>query len=511
MAYFLIGTIFAHYIIDILFIVQKSKLFYPTGGIMETKKKRLRMPSSFTIIIGIIILVAILSHLLPGGAYDYVDPEAIKLQPIAGTYHTVDSNPQGLWDVVLSPINGFMDAVDIILYTLIIGGFLAVVMKTGALDAGIGQVVRKLSGREKLLIPILMCIFAFAGAAFGIEEETLPFFPVLIPVFLAAGYDTLTGLSVIKIGAALGVMGSIANPFAVAIASRFAGISMGDGIVIRLILLAIYIPAGVIFTMRYAEKVRKDPTKSLVYAQAEENKKFFLKQAADYKELPELTKKHKLILLVFLASFIIMIWGVLPWADLGITIWPTMWWWFGELSGVFLAASIIIAFIAKISEEEFLDTFINGAKDLLGVAIIIGVARGVAIIMNDAMITDTILHAGENFLANTSSAVFSALSYVIYLVLSFFIPSSSGLATLSMGIMAPLADFANVGREIVVIAYAAANSMIALIAPTCGLLMGVLAMTRTPFGTWIKFVWKFLVFLALVTIAVLVVATIFGA
>lgn len=470
------------------------------------KKRKLRMPSSYTIIIGIIILVAILSWVLPGGAYQYVDPDAANLQPIAGTYHETGSNPQGLGHVIMAPVNGFMGSVDIILYTLVIGGFLAIVMKTGAIDAGIGHTIRKLKGREFLLIPVLMCIFAFAGAAFGIEEETLPFFPVLIPVLLAAGYDTLTGLSVIKIGAALGVMGSLANPFAVAIASRFAGISMGDGIVIRLILLAIYIPAGVIFTMRYASKIKKDPTKSLVYAQAEENRKFFLKDA-NYDVLPELTLKRKLILVVFVLAFLTMMWGVLPWADLGITFIPTMGWWFGELSGIFLAASIIVALIARMKEEEFLDTFINGAKDLLSVAVIIGVARGVAVIMNDAMITDTILHAGEELLRGTSSAIFSGATYIIYLALSFFIPSSSGLATLSMGIMAPLADFADVGREIVVIAYAAANSMMALMAPTCGLLMGVLTMTKTSYGTWIKFVWKFLLFIGLATLAVLVIAT----
>lgn len=475
------------------------------------KKRKMRMPSSFTIIIGIIILVAILSYILPGGAYDYVDPDAVKLQPIAGTFHTVDSNPQGLGDIILSPIKGFMEAVDIILYTLVIGGFLAIVMKTGALDAGIGHVVRRLNGKEKLLIPVLMSLFAFAGAAFGIEEETLPFFLVLMPVFLSAGYDTLTCLSVIKIGAALGVMGSVANPFAVAIASRFAGISIGDGIFVRLILLAIYIPAGIIFTMHYAEKVRKDPTKSLVYGQAEENRKFFLKNDLNLNELPELNIKRKLILTVFLGAFLVMMWGVLPWEELGITIWPTMWWWFGELAGVFLAAAIIIGFIGKIKEEEFIETFINGARDLLGVAIIIGVARGVAVIMSDARITDTILHAGESLLVNTSSALFSAMSYIIYLALSFFIPSSSGLATLSMGIMAPLADFANVGREIVVIAFAAANSMMALIAPTCGLLMGVLTLTHTPYGIWIKFVWKFLALMALATIAVLVIATMIAA
>ena len=471
-------------------------------------KKKFKMPSSYVIIMAIVILVAILSWVLPGGAYDYVDPTASKLEPIAGTFHEVESNPQGIADVIMAPINGFMDAVDIILYTLVIGGFLAVVMKTGAIDAGIGAIIRKLKGREKLLIPILMLVFSIAGAAFGIEEETLPFFPVLIPVLLAAGYDTLVGLSIIKMGAALGVMGSIANPFAVAIASRFAGISMTDGIGIRLILLAIYIPAGIIFTMRYAEKVRKDPTKSLVYAQAEENKKFFLKGGSDLDAMPELNGKRKLILLVFGLSFVIMIWGVLAWEDLGIPIWPPMWWWFPELCGVFLAASIIVMLIDRMDADTFIDTFLNGAKDLMGVAVIIGVARGVSIVMNDAMITDTILHFGENLLVNTSSVIFSIATYIIYLVLSFFVPSSSGLATLSMGIMAPLADFASVGREIVVIAYAAANSMLALIAPTCGLLMGVLEMTRTSYITWMKFVGKFLLFIAVATMVVLAGATI---
>ena len=279
-------------------------------------KKKWKIPSSYVIIMAIVVLVAILSWVLPGGAYEYVDPDASTLQPIAGTYHEVDSNPQGAASVIMAPISGFMDSVDIILYTLVIGGYLAVVMKTGAIDAAIGATIRRLKGREKLLIPVLMLIFSFAGAAFGIEEETLPFFPVLIPVLLAAGYDTLVGLSVIKMGAALGVMGSIANPFAVAIASRFAGISMADGIVVRLVLLAIYIPAGIIFTMRYAEKVRRDPTKSLVYAQAEENRKFFLKET-DMDNLPELTTKRKLILVVFVVSFLIMIWGVLAWEDLG--------------------------------------------------------------------------------------------------------------------------------------------------------------------------------------------------
>lgn len=470
--------------------------------------KNFKIPSAYMIIISIIILVAILSYIIPGGAYEYVDPNAAQLQPIPGTYHTIASNPQGFAEIILAPIKGFMEAVDIILYTLIIGGFLAVVMKTNALNAGIGHLIQKLKGREKLLIPILMGTFSIAGAAFGIEEETLPFFLVLIPVFITAGYDAIVGLSVIKLGAALGVMASVANPFAVAIASRFAGISIGDGIVTRLVLLAIYIPSGIIFTMNYAKKVKDDPTQSLLYNQAEENEKFFLNKSEEQEELPEMTNKHKVILGVFAGAFILMMWGVLPWDEFGITLWPTVGWWFEELSAIFLVASIIIAVITGMKEEDFLDTFIDGAKDLLSVAIIIGVARGVAVIMNDANITDTILHSGEQLLTNSASVVFSSLSYLIYIVLSFFVPSSSGLATLSMGIMAPLADFANVGREIVVIAFAAANALVTLISPTSGMLMGVLVMTNTSFGTWIKFIWKFLLYIFIVTLLVLGIATI---
>ena len=242
----------------------------------KKKKHKLKAPNSYVILMMIIAVMAILSWIIPGGAYDYVDPNADKLEPIAGTYHSIESNPQGLWAVIMAPISGFMDSVDIILYCLVIGGYLAIVMRSGAFDAAIGHTLKKLDGKEFLLIPILMLIFSLAGAMFGIEEETLPFFMVLIPVFIAAGYDTLVGLSVIKVGAALGVMGSIANPFAVAIASKFAGIPISDGIGIRIVLLCIYIPTGIIFTMKYAKKVKDDPTKSLVYAQAEENRAFFL-------------------------------------------------------------------------------------------------------------------------------------------------------------------------------------------------------------------------------------------
>ncbi len=452
-----------------------------------------------------LLLVAILSWIIPGGAYDYID-----LQPVAGSYHLAQSDPQSLFDIIQAPINGFFDSVDIILYTLVIGGFMAVVSKTGAIDAGIGKILEKLNGKEQLMIPILMCMFAVGGATFGMEEETLPFFPIVIPIFLAAGYDTITAIAVIKLGAALGTMGSLANPFSVAIACKFADISMGDGILIRFLILFTGIPIGLFFVMRYAAMVKKDPTKSIVYDLSEEMKQKFLGNVREGNKLPEFTKQRKVILIMFALTFVIMLWGIIPFEDLGITFIPTLGWWFGELASLFLGASIIMAIYMKYSEEEFTDTFMDGARGLLEVAIVIGVARGITVVMNNAMITDTILHAGEMLLSNVSSAVYSTASYLFYFIMSFVIPSSSGLATLSMGIMAPLADFAGVSRHIIVIGFSAANAVVGFLAPTCGLLMGVLAMCKIPLSKWIKYVWKLVAAIMIVTIIILCAATIIG-
>ncbi|MCQ4727207.1 YfcC family protein [Anaerotignum faecicola] len=472
---------------------------------METKKRKIKMPSTYGTLAIFIILVAILSWIIPGGAYDYID-----LQPVAGSYHLAQSDPQSLFDIIQAPINGFFDSVDIILYTLVIGGFMAVVSKTGAIDAGIGKILEKLNGKEQLMIPILMCMFAVGGATFGMEEETLPFFPIVIPIFLAAGYDTITAIAVIKLGAALGTMGSLANPFSVAIACKFADISMGDGILIRFLILFTGIPIGLFFVMRYAAMVKKDPTKSIVYDLSEEMKQKFLGNVREGNKLPEFTKQRKVILIMFALTFVIMLWGIIPFEDLGITFIPTLGWWFGELASLFLGASIIMAIYMKYSEEEFTDTFMDGARGLLEVAIVIGVARGITVVMNNAMITDTILHAGEMLLSNVSSAVYSTASYLFYFIMSFVIPSSSGLATLSMGIMAPLADFAGVSRHIIVIGFSAANAVVGFLAPTCGLLMGVLAMCKIPLSKWIKYVWKLVAAIMIVTIIILCAATIIG-
>lgn len=488
-------------------------------------KKNFKMPTAYTILFSIIVVVAIFTWIIPAGQYDYVDPTASKPQPIPGTYHRVEQNPQGLWEIFNAPIKGFYDAVDIALFVIVIGGFLSIVMKTGAIEAGISNVLKKLNGKEKLLIPILMILFGLGGTTYGMAEETIAFYPLIIPVFIAAGFDALTAVATIALGAGLGVLGSTVNPFATGIASGFANISIGDGIVLRLIILVISEIIGIIYVMKYAEKVKKDPSKSLIYHLKEEHEEHFKNE--NNEQIP-LTKERKKVLWVFGLTFVVMVLGVIPWAwKFDILIFekfnnflmnipvlgkiighpiPLGDWWFGEITMLFFVASLIISRMYKMSENEYIDSFVSGARDLLGVALIIGVSRGITVVMNDGGMTATILHWGEETLAKLGSAAFVNIAYLFYLPMSFLVPSTSGLATLTMPIMAPLADFAGVGRDLVITAYQSASGVINLFTPTSAVIMGALAIAKVPYETYFKFVWKLLIIISIVVMLALTIA-----
>jgi uncharacterized ion transporter superfamily protein YfcC len=472
------------------------------------KMKRFKMPTAYTILISIIIIVAILTWFVPAGQYEYVDPEASKKEPIPGTYHQVEQTPQGFKSIVTAPVEGFYDAVDVALFVIVIGGFLGVIMKTGAIDAGIARVTKNLKGKEKWMIPILMILFSLGGTSFGMAEETIAFYPLLLPVFIAAGYDSLTAVGVIMLGAGVGVLGSTVNPFATGVASGFAGLSIGEGIGLRLAILVAGELAAIIYVMRYAEKIKKDPSKSIVYYQREENEKHFLH--AEGTAFPELTDRRKLILALFAITFVIMVFGVIPFSDINITWIPTLAWWFGELTALFFVSAVVIGLVAGLGEEELVSSFVAGARDLLGVALIIGISRGITIVMNAGNMTDTVLNVGEKALSGTggNSIAFIMFAYLFYLPMSFLIPSTSGLATLTMPIMAPLSGFAGVASHLVITAYQSASGLINLVTPTSAVVMGGLAIARVSYEKWIRFVWKLLIVLMIIIIAALIIGVI---
>ena len=413
-------------------------------------KRQFTLPSAYTILFALIVLMAIATWIVPAGVYDR-DKEGA---PKPGTYHEVESNPQRiLIDSLTAPINGLygiedeqgninyynsgvlFGAIDVALFIIVIGGFLGVTMATGAIQAGIGRLVGRLRGRARWMIPILMGVFALGGTTYGMAEESLAFYALVITVLIAAGYDALVGASVVLLGCGIGTLGSTLNPFATGIASGFAGIPISEGIVGRVVILVVGLAIGIWFVLRYADRVKRDPATSMVHEMKADNEARF-RATASGGDTQVLTGTHKLILAVFGLAFPVMMYGVIPWEDLGVGL-PTLWWWFPEMTASFLLFAVVIGLIGRLSEGELTGTFIAGARDLLGVALIIGIARGITVVMNNGQITDTVLHWAELALGDVGKAAFSIVMYALFLPLSFLIPSSSGLATVSMPIMSP--------------------------------------------------------------------------
>jgi len=490
----------------------------------EPAKRGLHLPSAYTILFILIVAVAIATWIIPAGRYDYNDDGT----PIPGSYHAVEQNPARIIaDSLTAPINGLygitgedgsisyynsgelFGAIDVALFILVIGGFLGVTMQAGAIQAGIGRVVESLRGRERLMIPILMALFALGGTTFGMAEESLAFYVLVITVMVAAGYDSLTGAAILLLGCGIGVLGSTINPFATGIASGFAGTGIDEGLIGRVVILVIGWAVGVWWVMRYAARIKADPARSFIAADRAEIDAHF-SAASDADGQTGMTGRQKLVLGLFFLAFVVMIIGVVPWADLGITRIPTHYWWFPEMTASFLLFAILIGFAARTSETNFVEGFVNGARDLLGVALIIGIARGVTVIMTNGQITDTILNAAEQAVSGLGGVAFINLMFGLFLPLSFLIPSSSGLATVAMPIMAPLASFANVPPELVVTAYQTGNGIVNLVTPTSAVVMGGLAIARVGYGTWIKFVWPLLVILAILCMAVMSIAVLLG-
>ena len=465
-------------------------------------------------------MVALLTWIIPAGQYD-VGPDG---EPIPGSYHSVEANPQRIVvDSLMAPINGLygiesaedgsvsvwnsgelFGAIDVALFILVIGGFLGVTMKTGAIQGGIARIVSRLEGRERLMIPILMTVFAIGGTTYGMAEESLAFYALIITVMLAAGYDRLVGASILLLGCGIGVLASTINPFATGIASEFAGVSIEEGIIGRLVMLVVGTIIGIVYVMRYAARIRADPTRSLV-SPTEAGEPRPESPGGEVAGASAMTGRQQAVLVLFFLAFVIMIFGVIPWEDLGVGL-PTLWWWFPEMTASFLLFAILIGVVAGMSESNFTGTFVDGARDLLGVALIIGIARGITVIMNNGLITDTVLNAAEQAVGDLGGVAFINLMYAMFLPLSFLIPSSSGLATVAMPIMAPLASFANVPAQYVVTAYQSANGLVNLVTPTSAVVMGGLAIARVGYGTWLKFVWPVLVLLAILTVVVLTVS-----
>lgn len=448
-----------------------------------------KMPSSFTIIFSLIVFVTILTYVIPAGKFDkefrQIGDGPKREIIVAGTYQTIDRGPRGFLHPIITILTamskGMEHAAEVIIFVLIVGGAYGIIMKTGAIDAGIYSLIKKLGHKDKLLIPLLMFIFSIGGTVTGMSEETLPFYFVMIPLIVALGYDNVVGVAIIALGAGVGTMASTVNPFATGIASAIASISLQDGFSFRIVLYFISILVAIIYVCVYASRIKKDPSKSLVYSKKNEHYQYFVKNEISKEDnvqnTLEFTFARKLVLLLFGFMILFLVFSIV---QLG--------WWMQEMTMLYLGVAIISAFICRLGESEMWDAFVKGSESLITAALIIGLARGVMIVCDDGLITATMLNAATNFLYNLPRPFFIILNEIIQIFIGFIVPSSSGHASLTMPIMAPLADFLSIPRSSVVIAMQTSSGLINLITPTSGVIMAVLGISKLSYSTWFKFV-----------------------
>lgn len=424
-----------------------------------------------------------------------------------------------LYQVLMAPILGFQDAIDVCIFVMILGGFLAVMAKTKALETGIKILVKKMHGKEYLLIAVLMLIFSIMGTTYGFLEESVGFYVLIAATMFAAGLDPLVGVATILLGAGAGVLGSTINPFATGVAvsaMKDAGIDFNQGtiILIATVLWLTTLAVSMFFVIRYAKKVQRDKGSTFLslreQAAAEKRYSKFL-QAKD--DVLKLTGRQIASLIVFALTFVVMIIGFIPWGDFGITFFDdwTGWltgaslgnWWFYEAALWFLIASIIISIINRQGEHGFIDTFIDGADDMIGVVLVIAVARGASVLMAETAMDNYIVVNAAAGLASLPEMAFVPLNYLLHVVLSVLVPSSSGLATLSTPIITPVAAQLGYSTNVAAMTIVAANGLVNLITPTCGAIMAGLALAKVDYSTWFKWGIRVVACIAIVNIIVL--------
>ena len=496
-----------------------------------SRLKKLKFPTAQTILLIIAAIVALLTWLVPAGKYDalsynkaentftlkslektttlpanqatlndldikiplekFTNGDIWKPIGVPNSYKQLPSNPQGFAAFIKSPIEGIIEASDIIFLVLFIGGLIGIMNAIGAFEAGISWLAQTLKGHEYVLIILVTTLIALGGTTFGLAEETIAFYPILIPIFLAAKYDAIVPLACIYIGSSIGTTFSTTNPFSAIIASDAAGINWTTGLTGRAIMLFLGTLICILYILRYAQRVKKDPSKSIVFNQKAEIESYFGDSINS--EAP-LNNRLRIILFVFALCFVVMIYGV-----------SQLEWWFIEMTTIFFVGAAIIGFLSKMNEYKFVETFVKGASDLLGVALIIGIARGITVLMDDGMISDTMLYYASNVTQGMNKGLFINAMLFIYGGLSFFIPSSSGMAVLTMPIMSPLADGVGIGREFIVNAYQYGMGLFAFINPT-GLILASLAIVKIGYNKWLKFVIPLVIILTVFTMLMLTVS-----
>lgn len=461
-------------------------------------KKRFELPHVYTICFLLMVLFAILTWIVPSGAYERVEMETAagtRNVAVAGTYAPVEKITedgdlrQGIFQLLMAPTQGIQQAADVVAFVLLIGGAFAIITKTNAINAGMASLIKVLKDKDVLIIPVVMILFGIGGTTFGMSEEVLPFYAIFIPLFMAMGYDSMTAFLVCFMGPQIGYIASTINPFNVLIAQGIVGIEGNPQLWLRGITWVIMMGMGIVWVMRYAKKVKGNPTSSITYKD-DFSKRVEFSVTDDAIDV-EFTGRQKGVLLVFACGMGLIVWGLV-----------TQGWYMDEISAIFTGMGLLAGIVGGLSEKEMAEEFVKGMSDFAYAAVVIGLARSILVIAENGMIIDTILDALATLLAGVPTPVYTTFLYIALGLLSFLVPSSSGLAALTMPIVGPLTELMGVNPEAAVTALAIANQTINTISPTAGMTVAGLGVAKISMGQWWKTSWKFMILLAVVGIVI---------
>lgn len=459
------------------------------------KKKKITIPHTYSLLFMVVILMAILTYFVPAGSFERVeDPKTSRIMVIPNSYHSVESQPVSIFETFKAIPTGMENVGYIIFFVLMIGGTFGILKGTGAIDSGIYSIVTKMKGHEKLVIPVTMFVFSLAGAILGSAEEMLPFYPIVISLALALGFDSLTGTAMVLLGAGSGFVGAFLNPFTIGIAQGIAGLPLFSGIAFRLLAYVTFLSVSIIFVYRYAGRIQKDPTLSITY---EEDKTKVIHQEDN--ENFEFTTKHKLVLCIFLIGLIGLAYGIIK-LDFYIK----------ELTATFLMIGIISGAIGGLGINGIAEKFVEGAQELVYGALIIGLASSIMVVMEEGMILDTFINSLSKMVEGFPPIISGGLMFIVQSIINFFIPSGSGQAAASMPIMAPMADLVNITRQTAVLAFQFGDGISNVINPTSGYFMAALAIGGIKWEKYVKWFLPLFIIWNILAIAFVMISVLIG-
>jgi len=461
---------------------------------MEKKKKKFTVPHVYVLLMAIIVFFAILSYIIPAGQYDYMTLESGRSVVDASTFHYIDKTPVTLMQLLSSIPRGLVEVAQIVFFIFVIGGSFAVIQETKAIEAGMGRLIKSLKGSSILIIPISMIVLSLGGSVIGLCEETIPFIPIFVSLMVAAGFDSMTGAAIVLCGTGAGFAGAFMNPFTLQVAQTIAGLPLLSAMGFRVAMYCVMIVVTTIFVTLYAKKIKANPEKSLMHEYDKTRD-----DVVDLEDLPEFSGRKKAVLISFLIGMIILVFGVVK---LG--------WYLDQIAGIFLGLGIVAAAIDHMGFNKYAEVLGQGMSAVATGALVVGVARGILVVMTDGNILHTILYATSSVLMKLPSMFTAVGMYVFQCLLNFIVPSGSGQASVSMPIMAPLADLVGVTRQTACIAFQFGDGISNILTPTSGYFMAGLALAKIPWSKWAKWILPLIGIQYLIGLVFVVIAQMIG-